>query len=75
MMTELVALKWKGQYPKLKQVLTIFSNFFKQVSLDTRCFRCPQEIWLGPGDEDDEHLAIASLNSCLENVGQLMIFA
>jgi len=32
-------------------------------------------MWSGPGDDDDEHLAIASLNSCLENVNQSMVFA
>jgi len=29
-------------------------------------------MWLGPRADDDEHLAIASLNSCLEKANQLM---
>ena len=31
--------------------------------------RCLQEIWSGPGVDKDEHLAIASLNSCFEKRG------
>jgi len=31
--------------------------------------RCLQEMWSGPGVNEDEHLAIASLNSCFENGG------
>jgi len=31
--------------------------------------RCLQEMWSGPGVDEDEHLAIASLNSCSEKRG------
>jgi len=31
-------------------------------------------MWSGPGDDKDEHLAIASLNSCLEKIGHLIVF-
>jgi len=31
--------------------------------------RCLQEIWSGPGVDKDEHLAIASLNSCFKKGG------
>jgi len=30
-------------------------------------------MWSGPGVKDKEHLAIASLNSCFEKEGQLMV--
>jgi len=53
----------------------IFISFSKQRSLENRGLRCLQEMWSGLEDDDDEHLAIASLNSCLENVGQLIVFA
>jgi len=32
-------------------------------------------MWSSPGDDEDEHLAIASLNSCLEKVGHLIVSA
>ena len=57
------------------QASVIFVSFSKQRLLENRCLRCLQEMWSGPGDDDDEHLAIASLNSCLENVGQLIVSA
>ena len=31
-------------------------------------------MWSSLGDDDDKYLAIVSLNSCLENVGQLIVF-
>jgi len=47
-----------------------FTIFSKHRSLENRVLRCLQEMWLGPRADDDEHLAIASLNSCLKKVGQ-----
>jgi len=44
MMTELTALKWKGQYPKLKKVFAMFKIFFKQISLETKDLRYLQEM-------------------------------
>ena len=32
-------------------------------------------MWSGPGDDKDEHLAIASLSSCLEKVGHSIVSA
>ena len=32
--------------------------------------RCLQAMWSGLGVDEDEHLAIASLNSCFKNGGQ-----
>lgn len=75
MITELAALKWEGQYPKLKEASAMCINFSKHVLSDTRYLRYLQEIWSGPGEKDDKHLAIASLNSCLENESQLIVSA
>ena len=49
-----------------------FTIFSKHKSLKNRVLRCFQEMWSGPRANDDEHLAIASLNSCLEKIGQSM---
>jgi len=73
MITVLAALKWKSQYSKLIQVSATFTIFFKHRSLENRVLRYFQEMWSGPRADDDEHLAIASLNSCLEKAGQLMM--
>jgi len=70
--TVLVALKWDGQNSKLIQALATFTIFSKHRSLENRILRCLQEMWSGPGADDDEHLAIASLNSCLEKAGHSM---
>jgi len=72
---ELAALKWEGQYPRLKHVLAIFKIFPKQLLSETKGLRCLQEMWSGPGNDDNEHLAIASLSSYLEKEGHLMVFA
>jgi len=47
-------------------ICTIFSKHLSFVISDLRCL---QEIWSRPGVDDDEHLAIASLNSCFEKGG------
>jgi len=49
-----------------------FTIFSKHKLLENRVLRCFQEIWSGPRADDDEHLAIASLNFYLEKTGQLM---
>jgi len=67
--TVLAALKWDGQNSKLIQALAMFTIFSRHRSLENRVLRCLQEMWSGPGADDDEHLAIASLNSCLEKAG------
>ena len=68
----LAALKWDGQNSKLIQALATFTIFSKHRSLENRVLRCLQEIWSGPRADDDEYLAIASLNSCLEKAGHSM---
>jgi len=73
MMIELAALKCEGQYPMLKHVLAICKIFFMQLSLEIINLRCLQEMWSGPGAEWDEHLAIASLSSCCEKGGHLIV--
>jgi len=70
--TVLAALKWDGQNSKLIQASETFTIFSKHRSLKNRVLRCLQEIWLGPRADDDEHLAIVSLNSCLEKTGHSM---
>jgi len=70
MITVLVDLKWEGQYSNLIQVSAMFLILSKQRLLENRNFMCFQEMWSGPEDDKDEHLAIASLNSCLEKAIQ-----
>jgi len=72
---ELAALKWKGQYSRLKHALAMFKIFPKQLLSETKGLRCLQEIWSGPGNKNNEHLAIVSLSSYLEKEGYLMVFA
>ena len=49
--------------------LAMCMNFSKHLSLVIKDLRYLQEMWSGPGANKDEHLAIASLNSCLEKRG------
>ena len=72
MITVLAALKWNSQYSMLIQASVMFTIFSKHRSLENRVLRCFQEMWSGPGANDNEHLAIVSLNSCLEKAGQSM---
>jgi len=44
MMMELAALKWKGQYSRLKHALAMFKIFTKQLLSETKGLRCLQEI-------------------------------
>ena len=48
----------------------IFSRHLLSVTIGLRCLH---EMWSGPGMDNDEHLAMASLNSCLEKGGQSML--
>jgi len=73
--TVLVDLKWDSQYSNIKQASAMFLIFSKQRLFDNRDLRYLQEMWSGPGDDKEEHLAIASLNSCLEKVGHSIVFA
>ena len=50
-------------------VLAICTIFSKHLSFVINDLRCLQEIWSGPEVDEDEHLAIASLNSCFEKEG------
>jgi len=50
-------------------VLAIYTIFSKHLSFEISALRCLQEIWSGLGVDKDEHLAIASLNSCFEKGG------
>ena len=72
---ELAALKWEGQYPRLKHALAMFKIFFKQLLSETKGLRYFQEIWSSLGNEDDEHLAIVSLSSWLEKKSYSIVFA
>jgi len=69
MIIVLVDLKCNGQYSRFMHALAICMNFSKHLSLIIKDLRCLQEMWSGPRANKDEHLAIASLNSCLEKRG------
>ena len=43
-MMELAALKWEGQYPRLKHALAMFKIFPKQLLSETKGLRYFQEI-------------------------------
>jgi len=72
---ELANLKWEGQYSNVMQALAICTNFSRHVLCEIKALRCLYDMWSGPGVEDDEHLAIASLNSWLEKGGHSMLSA
>jgi len=75
MTTELADLKWEGQYSNVMQALAICTNFSRHVLCEITALRYLHDMWSGPGVEDDEHLAIASLNSWLENGGHSTLSA
>ena len=75
MTMELVDLKWEGQYSNVIQALAICTNFSRHVLCEITALRCLHDMWSGPGVEDDEHLAIASLNSWLEKGGHSTLSA
>jgi len=75
MTMELTNLKWEGQYSNIMQVLAICTNFSRYMLCEIKALRCLHNMWSGPKVEDDEHLAIASLNSWLEKGGHSMLFA
>jgi len=68
----LADLKWGSQYSNIMQVLAMCTNLSRHVLCEIKALRCLYNMWSGPGVEDDEHLAIASINSWLENRGQSM---
>jgi len=72
-MTIVADLKWKGQYSSLIQILVIYTIFPRHLLVEMRGLRCLQEIWFGPGVENEKHLAIASLNSWSEKRSQLIL--
>jgi len=47
--------------------LAICTIFCKHLSFVISDLRCLQEMWSGPGVDEDEHLAIVSLNSYFKN--------
>jgi len=66
MTMELTDLKWEDQYSNVMQVLAICTSLSRHVLCEIRALRYLHDTWSGPGVKDDEHLAIASLNSWLE---------
>ena len=73
--TELDNLKWEGQCSNVMQALAIYTNFSRHVLYEIMALRCLHDTWSGPGVEDDEHLAIVSLNSWLEKGGHSTLSA
>jgi len=66
MTTILDNLKWDGQSSKSIHVLAICIIFSRHLLFVISNLRCLQEMWSGPGVNENEHLAIASLNFCFE---------
>jgi len=75
MTTVLADLKREGQYSKLIQALAICTSLSRHVLYKIRDLRCLHKTWSGPGVENNEYLAIVSLNSWLENRGHFITFA
>jgi len=62
-------LKWDSQNSKSIHALVICIILSRHLSFVIIDLRCLQEMWSGPGVDEDEHLAIVSLNSCFEKGG------
>jgi len=71
----LADLKWKGQYSNIIQALVICTNLSRYVLYEIKALRCLYNTWSSPGVDDNEHLAIASINFWLESGGYSMPFA
>jgi len=56
-MTVLADLKWKGQYSKLMQALTMCTNLSKHVLYEIRDLRCLHKTWSGPGVDVKDGMA------------------
>jgi len=69
MTTILDSLKWDSQNSKSIHMLAICVIFSRHLSFVISDLRCLQEMWSGPEVNKDEHLAMASLNSCFEKEG------
>ena len=69
MTTILDDLKWDSQNSKSIHTLAICIIFSRHLLFVISDLRCLQEMWSGPGVNEDEHLAIASLNSCFKKKG------
>jgi len=72
MMTDVIFLKWLGQCSKVIQELAMSKIFVRHILLAMSRQKCLQEMWSGPGMEDNEYLAMIFLNSCLVKQGHLM---
>ena len=60
------AIKCKGQYPRLIQVLAILMMLSKHLSFLTTSLRCFHEIQSGPEVDELLHLSMAIVNSFLK---------
>jgi len=69
MTTVLADLKWEGQYSNIIQALAMCTNLLRHVLYEIKALRCLHDTWSSLGVDNDEHLAIASINSWLENGG------
>jgi len=65
----LVDLKWESQYSNIIQALAMYTNLSRHVLYEIKALRYLHDTWSDPRVDDDEHLAIASINSWLENGG------
>jgi len=72
MTTVLADLKWEGQYSNIMHTLAICTNLSRHMLCEIKALRCLHDMWSGPRVKDDEHLAIVSISSCLENGGHSM---
>jgi len=66
MMIDEDAMKYKGQYPRLIQVLTILMMLSKHLSFLTISLRCFHEIQSSLEVDELLHLSMAIINSFLE---------
>jgi len=50
----------------------MYTNLSRHVLYEIKALRCLHDTWSDPRVDDDEHLAIVSINSWLENGGHSM---
>ena len=72
-MTEVEALNWWDQVLYLIQAFAMPTTLSRQMLSAITGLRCTYEMWSRPEVKEEEHLAMVSLNFCLEKGGYLMV--
>ena len=73
MTTNEVLLNCVGHSSNAMHALAMLTILSRQSLSATTGLRCLHKMWSGLGVDADEHLAMASLNSCLEKGGHSIL--